>query len=304
MNFDYGEKPGFLSHMMSQEIVQEGGEKFDMSFLDLFSYEDFLLHIDSKTEAEVDNFFRYNLEYVANKVLSSEEHPISLLRTSKAIVPMCRLINSLPESQISQLVKTFMCDLTYIASANGLNIPWDDEDAIKSNLYDTVFNLYKPYCVALMNQCRYVRNAAVYICCCRFGSFNEEINICRLNFCICSSVEFAGVSVQEIVWIYEKLFDHFGLLFKTSMFDWYSPKEEREFGPDFSENYSAISLALLEILKNMTFNQIRHIVMDYVETWERKGRPPVRFSLCAISGDFERVRIITEEFSKKGIYIP
>ena len=109
---------------------------------------------------------------------------------------------------------------------------------------------------------------------------------------------------QMIVWIYEKLFDRISPLFYGIMFEVYSSQEEQDFGENFMEIYGTVSLACLDILNNMTSENISAVINRYIKDWEYNGKPRVRFSLRSLSGDYSRISRVVENIVANGSYVP
>ena len=138
---------------------------------------------------------------------------------------------------------------------------------------------------------------------CRHSSVNEKTNVKRLNFTIYFK-DSEVMTEQRIVWIYEKMFDRISDLFQAIMFEVYTPQQEEVFNANFPENYSTVSLAILCILNNMTSNNIKRVLLGYNTEWEYKGKPPVRFSMRALSNDYSRINNIVESLAQEGVFIP
>lgn len=146
-------------------------------------------------------------------------------------------------------------------------------------------------------------NTACNLALCRYSSPNDRINVKRLNFTLYHK-DPNIMNEQMIVWIYEKLFDRISPLFYGTMFEVYSPQEEMDFGENFMEIYGTVGLACLDILNNMPSDKIKKVLDGYIEDWELKGRPAVRFSLRSLSGDYSRITRVVESIMMNGKYVP
>lgn len=137
----------------------------------------------------------------------------------------------------------------------------------------------------------------------RFSSKKELVNIKRLNFAICSS-DSRVMTPQMIVWIYEKLIDNFTFLFEGTMFDLCDP---RTVTSEFSEIYSYISLAVLDILNNMPSENIKKVLSAYSGDFYSimNTNHCVRFSMQSLSMDYFRITQVVEYLkSVENIYVP
>ena len=146
-------------------------------------------------------------------------------------------------------------------------------------------------------------NTACNLALCRYSSPNDRTNVKRLNFTLYHK-DPNVMNEQMIVWIYEKLFDRISPLFYGTMFEVYSPQQEEDFGENFMEIYGTVGLACLDILNNMPSDKIKKVLDGYIEDWELKGRPVVRFSLRSLSGDYSRITRVVESIMMSGKHIP
>ena len=138
---------------------------------------------------------------------------------------------------------------------------------------------------------------------CRFSSAHEQTNVKRLNFAIYNR-DPQLMNEQMVVWIYEKLFSRISPLFLATMFEVYSPQQQNDFGENFMEVSGTVGLAVLCILNNMTSDNIRKVLMGYSSEWNYKGKPPVRFSLHALSEDYSRISRVVDFLTSSGEIIP
>lgn len=141
---------------------------------------------------------------------------------------------------------------------------------------------------------------------CRYSSRHESVNVQRLNFTMCKyNAEI--FTDQVIVWVYEQLFDRISDLFIASMLEVYSDRELDELGNEFRDVYGNISLAILVILNNMPSISIRQVVLKYIDAytnWVRIRHTLPRFTLRALSYDYERIVNVVEELIAKGYDVP
>lgn len=146
-------------------------------------------------------------------------------------------------------------------------------------------------------------NTASNLALCRYSSPDESVNIKRLNF----TIYFKSPDVmteQMIVYIYEKLFDRITEVFVTTMLETYSDEQERAYGDGFIEVYGNVSLAVLDIVNNMTTEQIKTILCKYQSALNSSRSLP-RFSLRCLSKDHDRIRRVVESLAiNNNVYIP
>lgn len=144
---------------------------------------------------------------------------------------------------------------------------------------------------------------ACNIAICRYSSGNEKINTERLNFMLCK-MNSNIVTLQNIIYIYEILYDSISSLFSGIMFETYTEDEEDDFGYDFMNNYSNISIAILTIVNNLPSDKIDTLLRGYVEEWKTNKCPQTRFSFRSISNDYSKITNVVEGLIASDIYIP
>ena len=54
----------------------------------------------------------------------------------------------------------------------------------------------------------------------------------------------------------------------------------------------------------MTSDNIRKVLIGYESEWQYEGKPPVRFSLHALSNDYSRISRVVEYLNSTGRLIP
>ena len=144
---------------------------------------------------------------------------------------------------------------------------------------------------------------ACNIAICRYSSGNEKINTERLNFVLCK-MNSNIITLQNIIYIYEILYDSISSLFSGIMFETYTEEEEDDFGYDFMNNYSNISIAILTIVNNLPSDKIDILLRGYVEEWKTNKCPQTRFSFRSISNDYNKINNVVEGLIANDIYIP
>lgn len=179
----------------------------------------------------------------------------------------------------------------------------DNADKHIKQLYLTISKIVNKDLITKLIAIGLDEDTASNLAICRHSSMNEKTNVKRLNFTIYFK-DTEMMTEQKIVWIYEKMFDRVSDLFQAIMFEVYTPQQEEVFNSYFPENYSTVSLAILCILNNMTSINIRRVLLGYYSEWEYKNKPPVRFSMRALSNDYSRIINVVESLTQEGIYIP
>lgn len=266
---------------------------------------------------------------IVHNVEMTDEELMVLLNESYEDILMC--IFELDDLQYLQFVTTprFISNLTKIISSNIKTIQHQTKIHINKLVYDYITRHTKDanpadteYMNTLMvNLAKIVNethiraligvgvdiNTADFLALARFSSINESVNIRRVNFIICTTLDkmydVAGDNETErikaeqlIVNIYTKLFDRVTTLFEATMFDVYN-LEEPWVTDAISEMYSLTTSAVLDILDNMTSPNIRTVILsfvnDYMSTFGPRGYNP-RISLRTLSADYSRIKFVVE----------
>ena len=290
---------GFFKGMENlEETPLRRKEEFDMGVFDTFMFEQQIQNLDRMNDQDAFNFIKNNIEYISTAIINKEWKFPMVLVSDKFLRVYARILASMPISHTIRLATNKICyDYNTISEEK---FPKNEETK------RAVLNLSKtvnyPYINSLMG-IGLPNDVACNLALCRFSSIDETVNIKRLNFHICQQ-DPELMTTQMIIWIYEKLFDKVGDLFKQTMFEYYSPEEELDLGNDFQEIYSTISLAILVIVNNLTLSDIDKLIRGYIADWEYIGRPPVRFSLISLSADYSRIQRVVENITNEGTYVP
>lgn len=149
---------------------------------------------------------------------------------------------------------------------------------------------------------------AAYIALSRNSSFDEKINVRRVNFVLVTADISIINSPQIIVWVYEALFSRISPLFESVMLD-VLDEEADWITEDMVTIDANITIALLALLENMRSVDISQVLKQYTENYRMiystESVPSVRFSLRSISpGDYPRITSAVEELESNRIYVP
>lgn len=250
--------------------------------------------IDQMNEHEISILIKNNLDIISTDILKDDVAYVPLLRNTKFISSFIRVINSVPIDYATKL------------ACNKITYDYFTSDNPDSSIKQQYLNMSKSVNREAINKLISIgldENTASNLALCRYSSANEKTNIKRLNFAIYHR-DPNLMTEQMVVWIYEKLFDRISNLFQATMFEVYPIEQQDEFGENFMEVYGTVGLAVLIILNNMTTENIRKVLMGYIEEWNCFGKPAVRFSLHSLSGDFARITKVVEFLTNQGNQIP
>ena len=289
------EEVDILKQVLNFAPQEERKEEINLGFFDQYQFDTFIRTLDQRSDIEVMNFLKVNLEFICNRILSNEWDCPDVLISDKFMRNFSQVLTTVNITHGMRVAANKIC---YDYLTSGITI--DD------NVKDKVLRLSRVVNYAYIQQLVGVgldEVTASNLVLCRFSSIKEKINIRRLNFVICTK-DPEVMTTQMIVYIYEKLFDRVGELFEETMWEYYTPDQEVELGNDFLEIYSTVSLAILTIVNNMPMASIEKIITGYVTDWEYIGRPPTRFSLISLSADYNRIQLVVEALTERGIYVP
>lgn len=245
-------------------------------------------------EHSITILIKNNIDIIADDILHEDKEYVALFQDSKFISAFIRAINSIP---INFNIRVACNKITYDYFTSGLS-----DSGIKHqylNMSRTVNRDYINKLISIGLDDETATNLAL----CRFSSINEVTNVKRLNFAIYNR-DPNIMTEQMVVWIYEKLFQRITHLFHATMFEVYSPQQQLDFGNDFMEIYGVVGNAVLCILNNMTSDNIRKVLIGYESDWNYANRPVVRFSLHALSNDYERISRVVDFLTASGKCIP
>lgn len=253
-----------------------------------------IMNIDQMDEHSIAVLIKNNIETLSNDILHDDPSYSNVLRDPKFISSFIRAINSIP---LDYTTKVACNKITYDYFTS------DNPDPAIKQQYLSMSKTINRDAINKLMSIGLNENIASNLALSRYSSANERTNVKRLNFAIYHR-DPSLMTEQMVVWIYEKLFNRISDLFQATMFEVYTPQQQEDFGENFMEVYGVVGLAVLIILNNMTSDNIRKVLIGYEAEWEYKGRPPVRFSLRALSGDYSRIRNVVEYMDSIGKHIP
>lgn len=284
---------GFFDKAMKTQ-PQNNFIQADFNSLNKNAFKNSLNGILDMDEHHIAVIVKNNIDEIAGDILSGNIPYISIFNNNNFINGFIRAIGSIP---IDHTVRLACNKLTYdyFTSENAVS-------EIKQK-YLHISRVVNRQEINKLMSLGIDENTACNLALCRYSSNNEPTNVKRLNFALYHR-DANIMTEQMIVWIYEKLFDRISPLFYGIMFEVYSPQEEQDFGENFIEIYGTVSLACLDILNNMTSENITTVINSYVKDWEYNGKPRVRFSLRSLSGDYSRISRVVDNIIANGKYVP
>ena len=266
----------------------------DFNNLNESAFKNSLNNILSMDEHHIAVIVKNSIDEIVNDILSGNIPYISIFSNSNFINGFIRAIGSIP---IDYKIRLACNKLTYdyFTSENAL--------AEIKQKYLHISRVVNRQEINKLMSLGIDENTACNLALCRYSSTVEPTNVKRLNFALYHR-DPNVMTEQMIVWIYEKLFDRISPLFYGIMFEVYSPQEEQDFGESFMEIYGTVGIACLDILNNMTSENIAKVINGYIEDWEYRGKPMVRFSLRSLSADYSRITRVVDHIISSGKYVP
>lgn len=266
----------------------------DFNNLHKSAFKNTLNNILNMDEHHIAVIVKNNIDEIVDDILSGNIPYISIFSNSNFINGFIRAIGSIP------------IDYKIRLACNKLTYDYFTSDNAVVDIKQKYLHISRVVNRQEINKLMSLgidENTACNLALCRYSSTIEPTNVKRLNFALYHR-DPNIMTEQMIVWIYEKLFDRISPLFYGIMFEVYSPQEEQDFGENFMEIYGTVGLACLDILNNMTSENIIKVINSYIEDWEYRGKPAVRFSLRSLSADYSRITRAVEYIMENGKYVP
>lgn len=284
---------GFFNKAINTQ-PQNNFVQADFNSLNKNAFKNSLSTILDMDEHHIAVIVKNNIDEIASDIISGNIPYIEIFSNSNFINGFIRAIGSIP---IDHNVRLACNKLTYDYFTS------DNAIADIKQKYLHISRAVNRQEINKLMSLGIDENTACNLALCRYSSNNEPTNVKRLNFALYHK-DPNIMTEQMIVWIYEKLFDRISPLFYGVMFEVYSSQEEQDFGENFMEIYGTVSLACLDILNNMTSENIAIVINSYIKDWEYSGKPRVRFSLNSLSGDYSRISRVVENIIASGHYVP
>lgn len=273
----------------NQNLINTNFDGFNQN-----SFKKAVANINNMDEHQIAIMVKNNIDEIVEDIMNGNIPYIHIFTNNNFINGFTRAVSSIP---INYKVRVACNKITYDYFTSDAAIP-----DIKQKYLNVSRIVNRPEINKLIGL-GIDENTASNLTFCRYSSMNERTNVKRLNFVICNK-DPNVMTEQNIVWIYEKLFDQISNLFCGVMFEVYTPQQIDDFGENFMEIYGAIGLAVIDIINNMTSDSMRKVLAAYHEEWEYKNRPPVRFSLRTLSGDYSHITRVVETLDMMGKRLP
>lgn len=133
----------------------------------------------------------------------------------------------------------------------------------------------------------------------RNSSFKETKNVSRVNNFIIKNI--SGLSVQNVLDMYLRMFDRVSTLFITTM----NEKLPTNSTEEEKKTYTVISMTMLTMLDNMTSDEMYILLSNYGSDYAlNRNHGYVRFSLNGLAESYSRISNVVEHVRQNGVMIP
>lgn len=270
--------------------------------MDRFFYN--INNLDKLSPNDRMSFIKANIEIISEHVASASCKYGNALYTVTFLDSYFKVLSGMP---ITPMMKLAANRLAYIFKTNWnlKRIPMDDIPTIVALFKAITRVVNKPYVVALESM-GIPSDLAIDLCMVRFSSIDEIINAHRVNQVIMKTRDCKLMNEQNIVYIYECLFDQIRYLFMATMLDVVDNYEDIYTDPEdgFYYVFSFVGMAVLTIVNNMPINSICQLLLIYLDKLKELGYPATRFSLRTLSRDFSRIVFAVEKLIGLGHVFP
>ena len=260
------------------------------------TYKNALNNLDTIDEKQLYEIVKVSYNNILKNLLNSTNRDLNIITHPKLIKCLTHVFNTVT---LTHDEKVYCNTITYDYITSSYN------DKYIKELLMMMARIVNKEEISKLQALSLPDDVVVYLALAKNSSFDEDVNIKRLNFVICQAPE-AIMTVQTIIYIYERLCTSLGKLFISTMFDVYNDDEEWVTS-NIMEVYSNCSLACLHILNNSTTITIKTVLLNYVETFKvvyGGDISKVRFALRTCSRDFSRLLTIVEELEYENARVP
>lgn len=254
-------------------------------------------NINYMTESDLITLIKNHIDTIVDKTLSNDGSMGSILSHPKFVSAYNKAMKLIP---INYERRLFANKLAYEYSVI------DNPDQNLLNMFKEISKYVNKDLINILGQIGLNKHIANDLAMCRYSSRREDTNVQRLNFSMCK-YNAEVFTEQTVIYVYEKLFDRMGELFISSMLEVYSVREFNDFGEEFRDIYSNITLANLTILNNMPSIAIRQVILLYIDAyteWYKERMTLPRCSLRALSQDYARIVNVVEKMIAEGYDVP
>ena len=265
-------------------------------------------HIDTLGDSELERLVHENYISILDAInlMSPEQSQVSnpyyvslvgLFTNQKFVSSLANILRNAP---LDNTRRYYLNRIIY----NYLVLPNEQKDSTIERLLVDLSNTINAQILPTLIGIGLPMDIASYVAIAANSSFNDHINVRRVNLIIFNCGNLEVMTLQRIVDIYQYMFNRsVTVLFEAIMFDVYSEDDLKNATSSQREIYSLMVTAVLELLNNMPSNAIRTILTSYSADYAANPRP-VRCSLC-LSNDYYRINEVIDMMERVDrIYLP
>ena len=247
-------------------------------------------------------FVKSNIDLISDHIMNSKCNYATILFTPAFLEAYFKILSIMPITALRKFASNF---LFYTFKTNMKYRSGMNQDQIKTinNLFMAIARVVNRDLIRIIESVGIPNEYATEISVARFSYTDEITNAHRVNQVMMYSRDPSIFTEQNIIYVYEKLFNQLRYLFMAVMFD-VQENYEQEFPDDddaFYYVFSNISLAALTMANNLPIDGIYRLLSIFLEKWNEVGKPRTRFSLRSLSADYGRVLSVVE---RMGVYVP
>lgn len=265
-------------------------------------YLEVLQDIDNISDYDLYELIKINYNQILKEIFRKENADlVKIITNTRFLSIFIQVINCINISEEERIYCNKMA-YDYITMPNISNNKVDEH---VKQLFISLSNSVNKHVLPGLLSLGLDEQLASMLAICRFSSMKEFVNVRRINhIMICSDP--TVMTSQNIIYIYEKLFDKFTDLFIATMYDVYDDVELEAISYNASEIYSNISLAIVDILNSMTSVDIRKVLLAYGMDYALDMNRKIRFSINTLAQcDYNRIyQIVDNLLVYEGINVP
>ena len=249
------------------------------------------------------SFVKANIDLISDQVANASCKYGNALYTPIFLDTYFKVLSNMPITALRRLAAN---RLAYIFKTNWKGKITTEDRALMNNLFYSIKRVVNNPYPQMLENVGIPPKEATELASDRFTSIDEIINAHRVNQVILYTRDPQLMTEQNIIYIYEKLFDQMRYLFMATMFDVHDNYEEQYDDEEDALYYifANIGLAVLTMVNNMPMESIKQLIQIFVDKWNSLNRPMTRFSLRTLSADYSRILTIVENMMQNGVYVP
>lgn len=259
-------------------------------------------NLDKMDQHQRLSFIKSNIDLISDHIMNSKCTYATVLFTPIFLETYFKILSNMPINALRKFASNFLF-YTFKTNAKYRKGMSQTQIDTVNNLFMAIARVVNKDLIRSIETIGIPNDYATELSVARFSYTDEITNAHRVNQVMMYSRDPMIFTEQNIIYVYEKLFDQLRYLFMATMFD-IQENYEQEFPDDddaFYYVFSNISLAVLTMANNLPMDGIYRLLNIFLDKWNEVGKPMTRFSLRSLSADYGRILSIVE---KIGVYVP